>query len=149
MLHWWNLMFTISRGKSQNVGEKKKKKAYLCRVCANGAACKYVFPSSDRLTGSETGCKSILWCLCFQRGVGISTGTRRRCSTGNITRLFNWIFLFMIPASPHWIHRTANERRLPGEPRREGGIHYTVQTWEKYQLLCALYVIQWWKTWGW
>lgn len=50
---------------------------------------------------------SALWCLSFQRGVGIfSTGMRWRCSIGNIDRLFNWTFLFMIPASPRWIHWT-------------------------------------------
>lgn len=93
-----------------------------------------------------------LWCLSYRRGVGIfSTGTRRRCSTGNITRLLNWIFLFMIPASPHWIHRAAVQETSTvsqGKQQKKGGIHYTVQASGNTQLLCAYCIIQWCKTWG-
>lgn len=46
----------------------------------------------------------------------------------------------MIPASPLRIHGAALQQtkaRLPGEPREEGGIHYSELSWGEYQLLCA------------
>lgn len=64
--------------------------------------------SDQNLVDSWWNWVYLLWCLSFQRGVGIhSTGMRQRCSIGNITQLLNWTFLFMIPASPLWIHWAA------------------------------------------
>lgn len=58
---------------------------------------------------------------------------------GNITGLFNWIFLFLIPASPLWIHGGAvqqtNAVSQGNHGRKEGFI--TQCRREKYQLLGA------------
>ncbi len=108
--------------------------------------------SRQQLVDSQWNWVCGLWCLSYQRGVGIfSTGTRQRCSTGNITRLLNWIFLFMIPASPLRIHRAAVQETSTvsqGKQQKKGGIHYTLQASGNTQLLCAYCIIQWCKTWG-
>lgn len=103
--HKWAKEWNINGGIGDTLLEMK---VYMCKW--SSMQIRDVLPDSNWLIWSEAGRKSILWCLSFQRGVGISTGARRRCSTGNITRLFNWIFLFMIPPSPLWIRGAAAPR---------------------------------------
>lgn len=108
--------------------------------------------SYQTATGSWKHWVYVLWCLSLQKGVGIvSICRRRRCSTGNITGLLNWTFLFMIAASPLWIHEQqyGKQAQLPrGDNRKKWGIHYTVQASGNTQLLCAYCIIHWCKTWG-
>lgn len=154
-LHRWNRMITISRGKSQKadslLGDLLQEGSW--RVCAKGAACKYVkcFRAATGGREAKLGVK-VYFDVCASRGPwesprarggGVPRGISRGCS--------NWIFLFMIPASPLWIRGAAVQQTnaVSQGNQEKGGIHYTVQTREKYQLLGALYVIQWWKTWGW
>lgn len=113
--------------------------------------------SKRQLSDSKRDSLYVLWCLSFQRGVGIfSTGMRRRrCSTGNNTRLLNWTFLFMIAASPLWIHPSsgAGRERLPrGNNRKKMGFITEREHQETPVpppcLLRAYCIIQWFKTCG-
>lgn len=132
----------------------QKKNSYPCRVCANGAACKYVkcFQTATGWREARLGVK-VHFDVCASAGAWEPPRARGRGVPRGISPgCFNWIFSIYDPSLTSPDSRScsrANERRLPGEPREEGGIRYTEQTWEKHHILRALNGIHWWKTWGW
>lgn len=124
--------FSISSPKSQNVnsplGLLPQKKSYPCRVCANGAACKYV-----KCFQTATGWREAKLCVKVYFDVWASTGAwespraqGRGVPRGISRGCLIESFLFMIPASPLWIHRAAvqqtNSISQGNHGRKEGFI---------------------------
>lgn len=156
---WWNLTILNKQPKESKCEQSswspsRKKKSYPCRVGANGAACKYkkCFQAATGWREAKLGVKVYFdvwastgaWESPRAQGRGVPRGISRGCLIES--------FLFMIPASPLWIHGAAVQQTngiSQGNRGRKEGFITQSRPEKTTRSPCALDVIQWWKTWGW